>query len=177
MKTPAPHGLTPRHLELFGAVIQWFAHYELLMQDVMATVAGSDAAAVTLLTRKLSYLEKRGVLLDLLRHRPVPLDQFDRIRSYLAIPDSLAPLRDNIAHSSWKPGASAGGVQPNWILRIPPSVRPSRGGPTTGAYVEDNQDRVEYTLDDLAEIVATLQGNYDLFRAYLREVYLAPGEA
>ena len=166
--------LTPRHLQLFGTIVQWFARYELLMQDVMATVAGADAAAVMLLTRRLDFAGKRRILLDLLRHRPVPLDQFDRIRGYLVIPDNLTPLRDDIAHSAWKPGATATGVQPNWILRIPPSVKPSRGDRTeAGAYVEDNQDQVEYTLDDLGRIVESLADNYALFLAYLREVDLA----
>ncbi len=125
----------------------------------MATVAGCDAAAVMLLTRRLDFATKRQILLDLLRHRPVPLDQFDRIRGYLVIPDNLTPLRDNITHSAWKPGATATGVQPNWILRIPPSVKPARGAPATaGAYVEDDEDRIEYTLDDLVLVVEKSRG-------------------
>jgi hypothetical protein len=170
--------LTPRHLQLFGTIVQWFARYELLMQDVMATVAGTDPAAVMLLTRRLDFAGKRRVLLDLLRHRPVPLDQFDRVRGHLVIPHNLTPLRDNIAHSAWKPGASATGVQPNWILRIPPSVKPSRGDPaTSGIYVADDEDRIEYTLDDLGQIAESLAGNYAVFLASLREVDLVPGRA
>jgi hypothetical protein len=165
-------------LQLFGTIVQWFARYELLMQDVMATVAGSDSAAVMLLTRRLDFAAKRQVLLDLLRHRPVPLDQFDRIRGHLVIPDNLTPLRNNIAHSAWKPGVSATGVQPNWILRIPPSVKPSRGDPAmSGTYLEDDDDQIEYTLEDLAQIVESLAGNYVLFLAYLTEVDLVPGRA
>lgn len=168
--------LTPRHLQLFGTIVQWFARYELLMQDVMATIAGSDSAAVMLLTRPLDFAAKRQVLLDLLRHRSVPLDQFDRIRGHLVIADNLTPLRNNIAHCAWKPGVSATGVQPNWILRIPPSVKPSRGEPaTSGIYIEDNKDQIEYTLDDLSQIVESLAGNYALFLAYLRDVDLVPG--
>ncbi len=173
MKNATSNCLTPRHLQLFGTVVQWFAHYELLMQDVMATVAGCDAAAVMLLTRGHDFAAKRQILLDLLRHRPVPLDQFDRIRDYLVMPDNLTPLRDNIMHSAWKPGVTATGVQPNWILRIPRSVRPARGAPTvSGTYVEDDQDRIEYTLDDLLLVVESLAGNYALFQAYLRQVDL-----
>jgi hypothetical protein len=170
--------LTPRHMQLFGTIVQWFARYELLMQDIMATIAGSDAAAIMLLTRHLDFAARRRVLFDLLHHRPVPMDQFDRIRGYLVIPHSLAPLRDNIAHSAWQPGLSATGVQPDWILRIPPSVKPARGdSASAGIYVEDDQDRVEYTLDDLAQIVESLAGNYALFLAYLKEVNLVAGRA
>ena len=178
MKNATLDCLTPRHLQLFGTIVQWFARYELLMQDVMAAVAGSDSAAIMLLTRRLDFAAKRQVLLDLLRHRPVPMDQFDRIRGHLVIPHNLTPLRNNIAHSAWKPGLSATGVQPNWILRIPPSVKPSWGdSAASGIYVEDDEDRIEYTLDDLAQIVESLAGNYALFLAYLREVDLLPGRA
>jgi hypothetical protein len=165
-------------MERFGTIMQWFAHYELLMQDVMASIAGADAAAIMLLTRRLDFVEKRRVLLDLMRHRPVPMDQSDRILGFLAIPDSLTGLRDDIAHSAWAPGALATGVQPNWVLRIPSSVRPSHGGPAmSGAYVEDPQEGVEYTLDDLSEIVETLASNYALFRSYLSEKSLTPRSA
>ncbi len=117
-------------------------------------------------------------MLDLLRHRPVPLDQFDRIRGYLVIPDNLTPLRNDIAHSAWKPGLAPTGIQPNWILRVPPSVKPSRGDPASPeSYVEDNEDRIEYTLDDLSQIVESLAENYVLFQAYLREVGLVPARA
>jgi hypothetical protein len=69
-------------------------------------------------------------------------------------------------------------VQPNWIVRIPPSVRPSRGDPASPeSYVEDNEDRIKYTLDDLAQIVESLAGNYALFLAYLREVDLVAGRS
>lgn len=175
MTTPTLKGLTPRHLELFGAIVQWFAHYELLIQDAMATLARSDAAAVMLLTRQFDFAEKRQALLDLLRHRPGPIEQFDRIRDYLVIPDNLTSLRDNIAHSSWKPGLLASGVQPNWILRIPRSIKPSRGDPkASGSYIEDDQDRIEYTIEDLSLIVDNLAENYALFAAYLHDVGLLP---
>ncbi|MGO4871027.1 MAG: hypothetical protein ACLPGW_10520 [Roseiarcus sp.] len=178
MKNVTLDCLTPRHLQLFGTIMQWFARYELLMQDVMATVAGSDSAAVMLLTRRLDFADKRRVLLDLLRHRPVPMDQFDRVRAYLVIPHNLTPLRNNIAHAAWKPGLAPTGVQPNWILRIPPSVKPSRDDSTRpGTYVEDNEDHIEYTLDDLGQIVESLAGNYTLFLAYLKGVDLVPGRA
>jgi hypothetical protein len=72
-KLATPDCLTEQHLLLFGAIIQWFARHELLMQDIMATVAGSDTAAIMLLTRGLDFEGKRQALLDLLRHRAVPL--------------------------------------------------------------------------------------------------------
>ncbi len=93
--------LTERHLLLFGTIIHWFAGYERLILEISATVAGSDYAAVMLLTRGLDFEGKRKALLDLLRHRAVPLDQYDRVCEYLKIPQGLTQLRNDIAHSTW----------------------------------------------------------------------------
>jgi hypothetical protein len=168
--------LTPRHLALFGAVVQWFARYETLMEAMMAAAAGCDVPAVMLLMRSHSFSGKRQTLLDLLRHRATPMDNFDRIRSFLAIPDNLARLRADICHCAWRGGAAPDGVQPNWILRVPPSVKPSHGeeaardAATSAAYVEDEDEQVEYTIDDLQQIVASLAENYALFAGYLKEI-------
>jgi hypothetical protein len=43
--------LTERHLMLFGTIVHWFARYEVLMQQIIATVIGSHLADVMLLTR------------------------------------------------------------------------------------------------------------------------------
>jgi hypothetical protein len=79
MSIVIPGCLTERHLTLFGTIVQWFARYELLMQKIMATVIGLDSAAVILLTRGLTFDDKHRALLGLLRHRGIPLDQFDAI--------------------------------------------------------------------------------------------------
>ena len=90
--------LTERHLMLFGTIIQLFARYELLMQEVMTTVSGADPAAIMLLTRGLNFREKRRALLDLLFHWTVPVDQYDRIGAFLLVPDE-PPQRDRRSHS------------------------------------------------------------------------------
>ena len=173
MNIEALDPLTSQHLALFGAVVQWFARYETLMEEMTAAVAGCDLPAVILLMRSHSFTGKRQTLLDLLRHRATAMDEFDRIRGYLVIPHKLARLRDDIGHRAWRRGAAPDGVQPNWILRVPPSVKPSHGEDAApDAYVEDNDDRVEYTIDDLEQIVASLAENYVLFAGYLKEINL-----
>jgi hypothetical protein len=67
MKKAMREDLTERHLLLFGTIIQWFARYELLMQEIMATVAESDTACIMLLTRGLdfdssAYLRDSGLI-------------------------------------------------------------------------------------------------------------------
>jgi len=163
--------LTERHLLLFGTIIHWFARYELLMQEVMAAVAGCDGASIMLLTRGLDFSGKRRALLDLLRHRKLPVDRFDRMSSYLMVPHTLTPLRNDIAHSVWIPGASGGAIQPNWILRLPRSIKPLHGDDLP------DEDSLGYSLEDLKETVETLAENYARFSDYLREIGLLGSDA
>jgi len=109
--------LTERHLLLFGTIIQWFARYELLIQEIMAASAGCDSGSIIVLTRDLDFRGKRRALLGLLRHHNIPLDQYDRINAYLMVPYTLAPLRDNIAHSAWAAGPASSWIQPDWVRR------------------------------------------------------------
>jgi hypothetical protein len=170
--------LSEQHLQLFGAVIQWFARYELLIQEVIATVTGTELASVILLTRHLDFSGKRIALLDLLRHWTIPLDQFDRVSEYLIVPHTLTPLCTDIIHSTWTPGASSSWIQPDWILRSPATVKALHNDPTTPSenFVERDEDKVAYTLDDLSEIVQALATNHERFSDYLRDVGLVvPG--
>jgi hypothetical protein len=166
--------LTERHLTLFGTIAQWFARHELLMQEIMATVIGSDSAAVMLLAKDLRFGEKHQALLRLLRHRNVPLDQFDVVRGYLKVPHALSKLRDDIVHSAWAAGPSPNSIQPDWILRRAPSIKPMHKAADTRPedFKEDEDDRVEYTLDELTEIAETLRENHELLFNYTREVGL-----
>ena len=154
---------------LFGTIVQLFARYELLMQEIMATVIRSDSAAVILLTRGLRFADKRHALLDLLRHRRVPLDKCDAVYKYLEVPHTFNVLRDNIEHSTWMVGPSLNSIQPDWILRLPPTIKPIHKTADTRSedFIEDDDDRVEYTLNGLAETVETLGKNYELFFDYV----------
>lgn len=164
--------LNERHLQLFGAIIHWFARYERLMLEMAAHVAGSDYAAILLLTRGLDFEGKREAVLDLLRHRRVPLDQNDRIQAYLGVPQTLTRLRNDIAHSTWTSIRYANWIQPDWILRPPPRIKASRKDSDADDFVEDENDKIGYTIADLEEIVRSLSANYENFAGYLQEVSL-----
>lgn len=166
--------LTEQHLLLFGSIIQWFARYEVLMQDVMAVVSGSDVSAIMLLTRGLDFISKRQALLDLLRHRAIPLDQQEQVYRYLIPVRTLAPLRNDIAHSAWTAAPNAHSIQPEWILHLGPRVLPLRDDPGAPAsnFVPTWDDKLSYTLDDLSKDVETLATNYHVFADYLRSVRL-----
>ena len=149
--------LTERHLMLFGTIVHWFARYEVLMQRIIATVIGTHSADVMLLTKHLTLGEKRIALLDLLRHRVIPLDQFDTVYKYLTIPETFSLLVSDIKHSAWVAGRSSSSIQPDWILRPKPTVKPVHGedGRSDGV-LEDYEDTVEYTLEQLTETAKTL---------------------
>lgn len=166
--------LTERHLMLFGTIVHWFARYEVLMQQIIATVIGSRSADVMLLTKHLTLGEKRIALLDLLRHQVIPLDQFDAVYKYLMIPETFSLLVSDIKHSAWVTGRSSSSIQPDWILRPKPTVKPVHDGVDgrSDGVLEDYQDRVEYTLEQLAETAKTLGENYHRFFAYCRSVGL-----
>jgi hypothetical protein len=123
------------------------------MQEVMATVAGSDTACIMLLTRGLDFGGKRRALFDLLRHRTVPLDQFDEIGKYLMIPHNLTRLRDDIAHTTWSANVSSRWIQPVWSLQPVPSIKPLREeiGMHAEKFIERNEDKIGYTVDDLEQ--------------------------
>ncbi len=163
--------LTEKHLQLFGAIIRWFARYELLMLELTAAVAGSNASAIMILTRNLDFRDKRLALIDLLRHRAIPFDRFDRICNYLTVPNTFLPLRNDIAHSAWVHAPTPYLIQSVWIFRRRPGVKPLHGDPDeSGArYIECDEDKVDYSIETLAEAVETLASNYDSFSAYLHE--------
>jgi hypothetical protein len=168
MNTVGPNCLTKQHLLLFGTIIHWFARYELLMQEIMASVAGCDSGSIIVLTSGLDFGAKRRVLFDLLRHRDIPLDRYDRINGYLMVPHTLTLIRNYIAHSVWISGSSSNWIQPDWVRRLPPSVKPFHGD----GLIETEQDRAAYSLGDLDETAESLASNYEDFSDYLREVGL-----
>jgi hypothetical protein len=166
--------LTERHLMLFGTIVHWFARYEVIMQQIIATIIGSRSADVLLLTKHLTSGEKRIVLLDLLRHRLIPLDQFDAVYKYLTIPETFSLLVSDIKHSAWVTGRSSNSIQPDWILRPKPTIKPVHGGGDgrSDGVLQDYEDTVEYTLEQLTETAKTLGENYHRFAAYCRSVGL-----
>jgi hypothetical protein len=166
--------ITERHLMLFGAIVRWFARHEVLMQRIIATVIGSHLTDVLLLTKALTTGEKRMALLGLLRHRGIPLDRFDAVYKYLIILETFSSLVSDIEHSEWIAGKASRSIQPDWILRPKPTIKPVHSGEDGGSqgFLEDYDDKVEYTLEQLTGIAETLAGNYQGFSAYCRSVGL-----
>jgi hypothetical protein len=131
------------------------------------------------LTRGLNFSGKREALLDLLRHRTIPLDQFDRINEYLTVVHTFTPLHNDIAHSKWKLGSSSSRwIQPDWVLRTPSRVKPLHSDPGVGGedLVERAEDKLAYSLKDLDETVETFAANYANLSGYLLRLDYPAGD-
>jgi hypothetical protein len=174
MNTATSGPLTERHLTLFGAVVHSCARYELLMQRIMARVIGADGSAVILLTRTMTFTQKRDALLALLRHRRVPLDQIDAIRDYLKLPSRMRTLCDDIRHSDWTAGAATDSIQPAWIFNRSKTIKALHRTADTNSedFREDDDDRTEYALDELKVIAESLAENYGAFHDFVTETHL-----
>jgi hypothetical protein len=164
--------LTERHLILFGTISQAFLRHELLMQEIMATVMGSDADSVMILTDSLTFDEKHHALLTLLLDWRVPVRYINMIRAYFLIPETLDSLRDDIEHSAWTAGPTSGSIIPGSTRQ-----RPLENTKAEAQWIKDFErcGHIEvrgYDLDFLAEAAEKLHQNYEAFEAYVREVGL-----
>jgi hypothetical protein len=112
-----------------------------------------------MLTVELSYRSRRETLLSLIRAKPLPKRQIERIESYLAALHTQNGLRNAIAHQEWKKGARSATVRP-FGLSI-------RGGKVSVKGMSENEQ--EYTEDDLIVIANELAANYDKFLAFLEK--------
>ena len=166
--------ITEQHLMLFGTITQCFAQHEALMQEVMAAVSGADVTSIRLLTAGLNFNQRREALFNLLRHRAVPLNQTDQIRNYVQILQTYNALRHDIAHATWIEGKPNNSVRPLWLthgqVAAIKAVHDTDGA--SKPFIEDDDDRATYTLDDLREIGANLTANRVEFHDYLVKVDL-----
>ena len=175
MGAAKPGGVSQKHLLLFGTIVQNFAAHELLTARIMAHALGTEVPAVLLLTRTLSIEEKRKAVLDLLRHLQAPLDQYDCVNSFLSFLLPFIRLRYDIVHSSWRPAPTPAAIQPAWILNPPARISPLHAAADSlpGVFVEDQEEKLAYSLDELAEIAAALEKNLANFSAFVDESGLA----
>jgi hypothetical protein len=149
------------------------------VEEIMATISGADVTSIKLLTTDLNFTKKREALFNLLRHRAVPLDQVEQIRSHLLILQVFTPLRDDIVHSVWIEGKPQNSIWPVWLSHGPlTAIKPWHDlDKHAKEFVENDEDQVTYTVDNLQEIVENLEGNYAPFQQYAIEVGLVRSPA
>jgi hypothetical protein len=176
MANDAPTDLTQQHLLLFGTIIQCFARYEVLMQEIMATISGADVTSIKFLTAGLDFAGKRDALFSLLRHRAVPFDQVEQLRNFFQVVQTFILLRNDIAHSVWIEGTPQNSIWPAWLghgsLTAVKALHDV--GKSKREFIESEEDKTTYTLEDLREISQTLATNFASLQQYAVGVRLAP---
>jgi hypothetical protein len=91
----------------------------------------------------------------------------------------MRTLRDDIGHSNWTAGASKDSIQPAWIFNRAATIKALHRTSETDAadFMEDDDDRTEYTLDELAMIAESLADNHAAFHDYAIKTRLIEGGA
>jgi hypothetical protein len=154
-----PYVLTPDHFMAFGSIIQNFARHEYLMQTLMSAIIEAPVTPISMLTVELSYRARREALLSLMKAKPLPKKQIERIETFLSSLHKRNALRNAIAHNVWKEGKRSGTVRPLGL-----SVR---GGAVAFKGMADDEE--EYTVDKLIKIANELGRLHDKFSAYLEK--------
>jgi hypothetical protein len=152
-----PYPVSPNYYTAFGSIVQQFARHEYLMQGIISAVIGVNVADVSMLTVELSYRARREALLSVIRAKPLPRPQLERIESFLAELHRHSGLRNAIAHNIWKEGRRPGSIRPLGL-----SVR---GGKVSFKGIADNEP--DYTVSQLFKIANDLTTLHDKFSAYL----------
>jgi hypothetical protein len=174
MSYPKSMDIDRRHFLLFGAILQTFAAHELLIARIAAHILGTEIEPIIILMRSLSFEEKCKALLDLLRHRGVPLDRYDRVNTFLTFLLTFVRLRRELIHSVWSEAPSPTALQPDWILHPVPRIAPLNAAPNTapGYFVEKDYETLTYSLGELNQIAKELDANLASFSGYVADVDL-----
>jgi len=167
--------LTGLHLRLFGRIVQSFARHEAMMEEVMAKVSGADPTSVKLMTSHLPFGWKRATMLNLLRHRGLPIDRVDEVQWLFEPAHTNLALRDDIAHSTWVPCEPEGLVRPTWLSSEPKvAAKPQHDIDGGGkSYIEDYDERFAYTLESLTEIADQMEESETKLHDYLASADLS----
>jgi hypothetical protein len=142
--------LSELHFARFGSIIHSFARLEYMIQVAMAVLADIPPPKIVVMTKALSYSQKRDTFLSLhtlklfevtkLAHQTELKELFDRAHTYNA-------LRNNIAHAIWRQGTRPGSIRAGYV--------DVRGGKGKIAGLDD--DEKDYTLDELGAIANDLR--------------------
>jgi hypothetical protein len=89
----------------------------------------------------------------------------------------MRTLCDDIKHSDWTAGASKDSIQPAWIFNRSTTIKALHRTLDTNSadFMEDDDDRTEYTLDELAVIAENLAENYAAFHDFVCDTHLIEG--
>jgi hypothetical protein len=150
--------LTREHLLACGAIIQMFARHERLLDLIMVTLVEGNSL-VMVMTSGLSYRAKHDAVKAVLKAARSARQHVERINGFIGEIDQYSGLRNHMAHSIWTLGSRPGSVKP---------VSVTRGGKTK--WLGFGPDERDYTLEQLNQIVDTLNERVGEFQRFLLEV-------
>jgi predicted MFS family arabinose efflux permease len=134
--------VTFNHFATFGGIVHSFARLEWMMQTTMAAIAELDDDKIMILTKELSYRQKRSTLYSYMEMASTKDEWKTGIKALLDEADKYNDLRNNIAHANWRRGRRPKSIKPLTLVL--------RGG--KGRVVgQSDQDR-DYTEIELAAI-------------------------
>jgi hypothetical protein len=161
---PASDILTYDHLARFGSIICSFAHLEYLMQAIMAAMAGVDDTKIMVLTKSLTYSQKRDTLYSYFNLYNSPIEHQTNLKKLLDTAHNHNGLRNHIAHSLWKKGIRPNTIRPGYI-----DVRQGKG-----KIVGYDDDEKDYTVDELSDAANELRRTLNALIRYLRDSGISP---
>jgi hypothetical protein len=113
-----PYALTDEHFRVFGAIVQWFASFEKLIEINIHQISGGEAFGLTsLLMSQLGYKAKVDTLNSLLGMVRIGGDEKYNTAMKVIIADfnKYSSLRNAIAHNTWTRGRPKDFVKPVYI--------------------------------------------------------------
>jgi hypothetical protein len=169
---PRPDTLSDEHVRAFGSITAYWANYEALLETIIVAVYGLDEARGRAFTATLNYAGKRDMLRAMAAAKENKKDNkasafYEVIEEVLDKAQSLADLRNLVAHALWRPGKRPRAIEP--------LIHGARGEAQSRS--RDGKSR-DYTSDDLHdEATAIFVLWTDLHEAAVRHGVLAAPSA
>jgi len=148
------------HYARFGSIIESFARLEYLILATMAAVAGiQDDMKVIVMTKSLTYAQKRDTLYSYFKLYETSADTQREIKTLLDKANKHHPLRNTIAHAIWHPGNRPKTIRPGYL-----DLRQGKG-----KIVGFDDEDIDYTMDELGNAANELRSVINGLIRYLRD--------
>ena len=107
-----PPVLTNAHYQVFGIIVSLYAKAEDGFRTALALLLGTSVEAVTLLCAPYSASSLRDVLKSTAKLTLVEGPALNKLLTLIGDPQTIAKLRNHIAHSQWQAGSTQSSIQP-----------------------------------------------------------------
>ena len=157
------YALTDEHFRVFGAIVQWFARFERLIEINIHQISGGKNFGLTsLIVSQLGFKAKFETLNSLLGMVRIGGDEKynTAMKAIIADFNKHSSLRNAIAHNTWTRGRPKDSVKPVYI-----STRSAKAK-IVGVHMNEKS----YKIKELLIIEKELEGYYDDLRDLVRRM-------